>query len=464
MHTLHKLEWKLISLEKLMDEASEDDFLMFAKAVSKISPSVILLSGGEHDSANFSIACWCPYLVMKTKNAISKLEYQETRFETQFHPIDLISRVMENCEANFEKGKFPFLGGAIGFISYEAKNYLENLPQNAQDDLQLPDLYFIWPQKILIHDRRQKELWFAQVSPENYKNYDSNSIERENLSKNSIVVSNLASNFSESDYIKAIKTIIDYIRNGHVYQVNLSQRFSFYIECEPFETWISLFKRNPAPFYAFVNGGDFFILSTSMERFIFVRDNYIETRPIKGTRPRGKTANEDTIFKNDLLNHPKDDAELSMIVDLLRNDLGKVCKPGTVHVAEHKRLEKYKNVFHLISIITGELHEDIGYGDIIKAVFPGGSITGCPKIRSMEIIDELEPNVRHVYTGCIGYWGFHKNMDTNIAIRTMIIKDSVAYLSVGGGIVFDSNPRMEYEETLHKGRTFFEVLKLIHSS
>jgi para-aminobenzoate synthetase component 1 len=245
--------------------------------------------------------------------------------------------------------------------------------------------------------------------------------------------------------------------------VNLSQRFQFSLKGDPFQLWKSLFDLNPAPFYAYVNAGDHRILSTSMERFLFRKGGFIETRPIKGTRRRGHTRQEDEALIADLLNSPKDDAELSMIVDLLRNDLGRICSPGTVRVPEHKRLETYRNVHHLVSIVTGALRPGTSPGEIIRAAFPGGSITGCPKIRSMEIIDELEPNVRHVYTGAIGYIGWHGNLDLNVAIRTIIAKDEKCYFSVGGGIVYDSVEEDEYQETLHKGRTVLELIASLES-
>lgn len=193
---------------------------------------------------------------------------------------------------------------------------------------------------------------------------------------------------------------------------------------------------------------------------MFSDGTLLETRPIKGTRPRGKDKKQDLYYKNDLLSSPKDDAELSMIVDLLRNDLGKVCVPGTVKVREHKRIETYAYVHHLVSIIEGKInsHKNM-FSRIIYATFPGGSITGCPKIRAMEIIDELEPNVRHVYTGSIGYFGVHYRMDLSIAIRTLIIKDGVSYYGAGGGIVYDSDPEEEYEETLNKAEVFFKAAK-----
>jgi para-aminobenzoate synthetase component I len=268
----------------------------------------------------------------------------------------------------------------------------------------------------------------------------------------------LRSSFTQDQYLDAVSRIRRYIRNGDVYQVNLSQRFEFPVEGNPFHFWRTLFSLNPAPFYSYIQAGSHQVLSTSMERFLYLKDRKLETRPIKGTRKRGKTPEEDQELKTELADSPKDDAELSMIVDLLRNDLGRVCEPRSIRVADHKRLEAYTNVHHLVSTVTGILRPDVTYGDLVRATFPGGSITGCPKIRAMEIIDELEPISRHVYTGSIGYLGWHGNLDLNIAIRTAVVRQGRGVLSVGGGVVYDSDPQDEYEETLHKGRTFLKLL------
>jgi para-aminobenzoate synthetase component 1 len=272
-------------------------------------------------------------------------------------------------------------------------------------------------------------------------------------------VGQLRSNFTHDAYLEAVRRVRHYIREGDVYQVNLSQRFHFAFEGDPFTLWRRLYGLNPAPFYAFIQAGDHQILSTSMERFLFRRGPSIETRPIKGTRKRGTTPAEDEELRRELQQSPKDDAELSMIVDLLRNDLGRICQGRSVRVAEHKRLESYQNVHHLISIVVGRLRDGLSHGEMLRATFPGGSITGCPKVRAMEIIDELEPHVRHVYTGAIGYLGWHENVDLNIAIRTALVHEGKCFFSVGGGIVHDSNEEDEYEETLHKARTLFDLME-----
>jgi para-aminobenzoate synthetase component 1 len=236
--------------------------------------------------------------------------------------------------------------------------------------------------------------------------------------------------------------------------------FSCSFEGDPFLIFTKLFKLNPAPFYAFIHTPDHSIISTSPERFIYQNGNYIETRPIKGTMPRGKSPEDDKLNAKILNHSPKDDAELSMIVDLMRNDLSKICLPHTVKVIKHKILESYTNVFHLVSVVSGELRPGTDSIDIFKASFPAGSITGCPKIRSMEIITEIENTARGVYTGSIGYISLFDTMDMNVAIRSATIYKNMLYFNVGGGIVYDSKPEMEYLETLHKGKTFFQVLKL----
>ncbi|MGD9279212.1 MAG: aminodeoxychorismate synthase component I, partial [Desulfobacterales bacterium] len=267
------------------------------------------------------------------------------------------------------------------------------------------------------------------------------------------------SNFTQAGYMNAIKKIKEYIAAGDIYQVNMSQRFEMDVQGDTFSLFKTLYHKNPAPFFAYIHAGNHHIVSTSPERFLLQTGQHVETRPIKGTRPRGKTPVEDKKLRRELKQSKKDDAELSMIVDLLRNDIGKVCRVGSVRVMKHKRLEAYQNVYHLVSIVEGRLDQGRDSVDLLKATFPGGSITGCPKIRTMEIIDELEPDRRHIYTGSIGYISFHDTMDLSIAIRTATIYDGQIVFSVGGGIVYDSDPLDEYEETLHKGRTLMEVFK-----
>ncbi len=266
------------------------------------------------------------------------------------------------------------------------------------------------------------------------------------------------SGFEKKQYLDAVARIIQYLRAGDIYQANLAQRFETGFAGDPYALFLSLFHQNPAPFFAFVQAGDHQIVSTSPERFLRQQGRLVETRPIKGTIARGKTPAQDEKNRDKLSSSIKDDAELTMIVDLMRNDLSKVTVHDSVTVTEHKRLEPYDNVFHLVSVIQGNLMSGNNGADLLKAAFPGGSITGCPKIRAMEIIDELEPVKRHVYTGSIGYISFHDTMDLSIAIRTATIHDQRIFFSVGGGIVYDSDPEKEFQETLDKGKTVMTIL------
>jgi para-aminobenzoate synthetase component I len=269
---------------------------------------------------------------------------------------------------------------------------------------------------------------------------------------------------TRSEYYSSIEKIREYIASGDVYQVNFAQRFEADFSGDPFGLFRHYYEENPAPFFAFINAGDHQIVSTSPERFIYRNGNRIETRPIKGTRPRGTDVETDQALKRELEDSKKDESELSMIVDLMRNDLGKVCECGSVNVLHHKKLEQYENVHHMISIVEGKLNPGYDSVDLIRATFPGGSITGCPKIRAMEIIDELEPSRRHVYTGSIGYLSFHDTMDLSIAIRTATVVNDKMFVSFGGGIVYDSEPSKEYDETLRKGKTFLADKKIIKTN
>jgi para-aminobenzoate synthetase component 1 len=270
----------------------------------------------------------------------------------------------------------------------------------------------------------------------------------------------LKANFSHEGYLKAVATAREYICAGDIFQVNLSQRLEVDINTTPYELYKRLRKINPAPFANYFNFDGISIVGASPERFLKVRGDWVETRPIKGTKPRGKNPEEDKALAESLLKSVKDRAENIMIVDLERNDIGRVCRYGTVKVTELAILETYPTVFHLTSTVVGQLSGGKNRIDLLKATFPGGSITGAPKVRAMEIIDELEPTRRSVYTGSLGYLSFSGDMDLDIVIRTIIVKDGRAYFQVGGAIVYDSQPEAEYIETLDKGKALIQALNL----
>ena len=444
---------------------SSEPFLDTVARFAAQPGTVALLSGGSFDCARYHILGVTPWLTVRASASTVSIERRsgsgDQELRVRADPLSVVQRILERYTLSPEQ-PLPLSSGLLGYLSYDLKDCLEELPRTAVDDQGLPHLYLAAPSALLIEDRVEQRLSAhlptfegegENVVIERFLEFERTlSLPRPGWSS-SLSAGKLRSGFSRSQYLEAVGAIKDYIARGHVYQVNMSQRFQARFEGDAFALFERLYARNPAPFFAYVNAGDHQIVSTSPERFLKQSGKLVETRPIKGTRPRGKTPEEDQRMREELESSKKDDAELSMIVDLMRNDLGKVCRAGSVRVSEHKRLEGYQNVHHLVSIVHGELDEGQDSVELIRATFPGGSITGCPKIRAMEVIDELEPVRRHIYTGSIGYLSFHQTMDLSIAIRTATLSRGQLVFSVGGGVVYDSDPGSEYEETLHKGRT-----------
>ncbi|NLD35443.1 MAG: aminodeoxychorismate synthase component I [Desulfatiglans sp.] len=445
-------------------------FAEIAASFEKETGTVILMSGGCLDCARYHILGIRPWMSLSGKGNNFTLQVSGTEYKYEGNPFDILKGVLTAFKINNMPHDVPFGAGLMGYLSYDLKDYLEKLPRTTVNDLNLPVLSLYAPSIILIFDKHSGQYTLCLpeidgkpfVEPDEAEKILLSGVERirdTDADYKSRSASSFRSNFTQEEYEKVILKIREYIASGHVYQVNMSQRFEMDYSGDPFSLFMKLYNENPAPFFAFINAGDHQVVSTSPERFLTLRKSYVETRPIKGTKPRGKTEEEDERFRSQLVNSKKDEAELSMIVDLMRNDIGKVCEASTVKVKEHKRLETYENVYHLVSIVEGRLKNGCDETDLLKATFPGGSITGCPKIRAMEIIDELELNRRHVYTGSIGYISFHKSMDLSIAIRTSIIHNNRIYFSFGGGVVYDSDPLDEYIETLHKGKTIMETLQ-----
>jgi para-aminobenzoate synthetase component 1 len=346
------------------------------------------------------------------------------------------------------------------------------------DDFKLPECYFAFYDAIFASDHlegrayliatgfpeleERQRLKRARMRLEEMKAWfhSSRSIIAASQSLSQSEEITLKSNFTPEQYIKAVNRVREYIAAGDVFQVNLSQRFEADLKIPAYELHKRLRIVNPAPFAAYLNFKGTTIVSASPERFLKVQGDLVETRPIKGTRPRGKDPAEDHRLAQELIHSIKDHAENMMIVDLERNDLGRVCRYATIKVTELAILETFPTVFHLTSTIIGRLHRSKSNIDLLKATFPGGSITGAPKVRAMEIIDELEPTRRSVYTGSIGYLSFNGDLDINIVIRTFIVKEGRAYFQVGGGIIYDSDSEAEYIETLDKAKALIQALQL----
>ncbi len=366
----------------------------------------------------------------------------------------------------------PFDGGLIGFIGYDLAPRLERLPRRWPRDSRMPDIRMALYDTAFIRDNRKARVYVhacdaigeGHVGPHlrcrSWVEAFGHDVRKlRPWAPGPGPVSPPVSSFDRDSYVRTVRRVLDYIAAGDVFQVNLSQRFTARGDFDPLDLFLRLRDRSPAPFAAFLCWDDLAVVSASPEWFYQTRGDRIVTRPIKGTRPRGESEEADARLAAELAASPKDRAELTMIVDLERNDLGRVCRYGSVVVRDALQVESFAQVHHLVATVEGRLRPDAGPVDIVRAMFPGGSITGAPKIRAMEIIDELEPNRRGLYTGSIGYLSRGGTSGFNIAIRTILVEGDRASYQVGGGVVADSDPASEYEETLAKGRALRAVLE-----
>lgn len=375
---------------------------------------------------------------------------------------------------NLPKGIFH--GGWIGYFSYELGRYIEKLPTSAIDDIGLPLIRLCFYDRFIAYDHLEESFWLIALEPpDDTEEPEEKLAALERLLAESqrtrmpqpatadlenIDLSQVRSNMDKNYYLRTVEKIKRYIYDGEVYQINFSQRFECDYDARAIELYHWQNCYNPSPCASYIDAGGFQIVSTSPEMFITIADGVIQTKPIKGTRPRlDETAEAALQAKqinarnfNELLGSEKEQAELNMIIDLERNDVARICQPGTRSVVQPRTIETYPTVFHALATVAGQLREEITFCDVLKALFPGGSITGAPKIRSMEIIDETELTARGVYTGSIGFIGIDGSASLNIAIRTIIIKGQKAYAQAGGGIVADSDPEAEWAETIVKAR------------
>ncbi len=381
----------------------------------------------------------------------------------------------------------PFVGGAIGCFSYDLARRFEVLPEQTQDDLQFPDIYFLFVEAFIVIDHQMDGVWLVfSPFPERLLNENLEDLHREGQFRLLELEAKLKSVDQELDgkmpgfpslrihegqsasaYRDRVLECQKFIGDGDIYQANLSHRFQVEGLIDPFPSpavagarlYQQLRRMNPSPHSAFLVLESDVIVCNSPERLVRLSDGYTDMRPIAGTRQRGKGVGEDRRLAEDLLSNIKERAEHLMLVDLVRNDLGRVCQYGSIHVDEFMTVERYSHVMHLVSHVLGRLDEKSDVFDLIRAVFPGGTITGVPKVHCMELIEQLEPVRRGLYTGSIGFIGWNGNVDLNIVIRTLLLSKDCGYLQVGAGIVADSNPNREYEETLHKAQAFFQVLQ-----
>ncbi len=424
-----------------------------------------------------------PLHIIKEMNSKTiKINRDKTKEEFYGDPLKILTDIMDIYTVPRINNMPQFYGGAVGFLSYDMVKYFENIPSKASDDLRISNLYFIILDKLWAYDHRLHELFYIEyIFVEDFNQIKDlyytkirkmqetwNKLMEEsdffsdaviNYSTEDIDYSMIETSLSEKEYIKAVKRVQEYILQGDVFQVNLSIRQNKILKTEGYDIYSHLRKINPSPYMGLLNFPDIQIVSCSPELLIKIENGVIQTRPIAGTRPRAFNEAKDEELLYDLLHNKKEIAEHIMLVDLERNDLGRVCNYGTVKVNELMTVEKYSHVMHIVSNVVGKISSNFSLYDCIKATFPGGTITGAPKIRTMEIIEELEPVKRGPYTGSMGWIGFNGDLELNILIRSLIIKEGTGYIQAGAGIVIDSIPKNEYIESLNKAEALWRAVE-----
>ena len=397
------------------------------------------------------------------------------KIKVKTKPLIFINKLIKDFNIKIPKSLPPMSSMLVGFFSYDVIRYIENIPDNTKDDLKIPDVRLSRPKNLIIYDNLKKKIYYIEnvfhdIKIKNYKEEYNKIINKFTLFQNYENITlpvrftykknknKIKSNISKDKFKSLVKKAKVYIEKGDIFQVVLSQRFERKIEKKPIEIYNFLRKSNPSPFMFYFNYKDFNILGSSPEILVRLRDNEITIRPIAGTRPRGKNYKEDKKNESDLLNDKKELAEHLMLLDLGRNDVGKVAEINSVQVTEKFKVEKYSHVMHIVSNVIGKFNNKFSLFETLLSGFPAGTVSGAPKIRAMEIIDELEENKRKLYAGGIGYFTPNGEFDTCIALRTALIKNKKFYVQAGAGIVADSNPDKEYAETVNKAKALMKAV------
>ncbi len=436
--------------------------------------------GGNQKWGRFSFLGILPLYIFKNKGEEFEIikngkVFHRGRISDPLQALDALLKTFHPVEPDFHS--LPFWGGAVGYINYDLIRSFERLPDLRKEEIEMDGCCFIIPEILIAFDTLERKakiisnIFLDGNEPftETYRRGEDkiqsiiNRLQNplpSSVPSKSLFQSSFRSNFTKEEFLRAVKRAKEYIRVGDVIQVVLSQRFSTDLHTDPFDIYCALRRINPSPYLFYLKMGDTVLLGSSPEVMVRLQGRKIELRPLAGTRKRGNTYEEDLQMERDLLSDEKERAEHIMLVDLGRNDVGRVAEIGTVRVKELMGVERYSHVMHLFSHIEGTLAEGKNAFDVLRATFPAGTVTGAPKIRAMEIIEELEPVRRGPYGGAVGYFSFSGNMDTCITIRSILIKDGKAYIQAGAGIVADSDPEKEYEETLNKAQAIFRAIKM----
>jgi anthranilate synthase component 1 len=442
---------------------------------------------GGDKLARYSFIGVDPFLLFQSKDKRIEVKTKGKKEVYTENPLLYLRRLFAEFRTSPIKGLPRFFGGGVGYFGYDLVRFIEELPRNTIDDLDMPDCILIFAGIVLVFDHLTHQMWIIANIPleksglskdaaytqaitqiekilSQLKNQDHPSLDKhKEIVRKREELSPTRSNITQKDYVDKVKKAKEYILAGDAFQVVLSQRLSRKTKEKPFKVYRSLRSLNPSPYMYYLNYGKVQVVGASPEPLVRLTGELVESKPIAGTRHRGKNEVEDIKLEKEMLNDEKEKAEHTMLVDLARNDLGRICRPGTVKVSHFMKVEKFSHVMHLVSEVEGKIQSNKNAFDALEACFPAGTVSGAPKVRAMEIIDELEPNYRGPYAGAVGYIGFNGNMDTCITIRTLIFKGDQAYIQVGAGIVDDSVPELEHKETLNKSKAMFKAIDLAES-
>ncbi|WP_457624747.1 anthranilate synthase component I [Persephonella sp.] len=436
---------------------------------------------GENIGRYSFIGSSLPVYIKTKKNFVELYNNGQIECRNTDDPIDEMKKYLEKFRPAHIDGLPPFWGGFVGYLAYDVIHFYEPVPDIKPDVLKLPDIYFFLSDEVIAFDNVNKTIKIIVSAiieegddiQEKYRETINRIEDIENrlcreikLSRIPVVniqdvdIKQWSSNFSKDEFLKAVEKCKEYIREGDIIQVVISQRFSKKLKADPLNVYRAVRSINPSPYLFYLDLRDIKLIGSSPEILVSVKNGKILTKPIAGTRPRGKTEEEDRQLAQELLQDEKERAEHLMLVDLARNDVGKVAKSGSVKVDRFMYIEHYSHVMHIVSDVSGRLKDELHSLDVLKSVFPVGTVSGAPKVRAMQIIEELEPDKRGPYAGAVGYISFDGNLDTAIAIRTAVVRKDEIFIQAGAGIVADSVPEKEYQETVNKAKAMIKAVEL----
>ncbi|MCB5239511.1 anthranilate synthase component I family protein [Niallia circulans] len=458
----YKIYSKTISL-------SYEQFFRSFLTLAEDESHYVLLESGR--GGRYSIGAISPVVKMIGRNNRLEVIDKQGTVLIKGNPLHSIKEVMNNYVVEADPKLPEFQGGALGFISYDYIRYIEKIPNQTVDDMDIPDVFFLLFEEWFTYDHQENELWISGLYEENQLAIVRDKVEtyalgwwdeskEEQIQGDVVKSEGVKVSIEDNEFQQSVRKIQKYISQGDVFQVNLSVRQAKPLHVSALDVYKQLRILNPSPYMGYFHTPEFQLVSGSPELLVKKKGKEVSTRPIAGTRSRGKDEAEDLVLARELIESEKERAEHVMLVDLERNDLGRVCAYGSVQVDEFMVIEKYSHVMHIVSNVKGQLADEKDEFDLIDSMFPGGTITGAPKIRTMEIIEELEPVHRGPYTGSLGWIGFNHDMELNIMIRTMLVKDNQAYVQAGAGIVIDSIPANEYKESMKKARALWNAKEL----